>query len=223
MADFVGLALLVVLETLEPAERLAFVLHDVFGAVREIAGGRRRRSPPASWRVEPTVVSASVPRTRRGPRCAGRIVDGFLAPRERGDFDALIDELDPDVVFRFDGGGAEPLARPPLVGAGPSLAEILSSGAPFAPRAERVTVNGAPGALVRVAGRPRYVIGFTVASGGSCAIDLDGDPARWDPVRDRRARVSAHPATSAPAGHAERAIRALPAPRPVALPIAGTR
>jgi RNA polymerase sigma factor (sigma-70 family) len=181
MADSVGIALLVVLETLTPAERLAFVLHDVFGlpyqeiapvvdatpvAARQLASRARRR------------VRERAPQPDEDLEVQARVVDGFLRAARAGDFDALIRVLDPDVVFRFDGGGSGPLARPPLVGAEPVAREILSGGAPFAPRAERVTVNGAPGAMVRAAGRPRYVIGFTVVGGRIVAIDLNCDPAK---------------------------------------------
>jgi RNA polymerase sigma factor (sigma-70 family) len=133
MADSVGLALLVVLETLTPAERLAFVLHDVFAvsfdeiaqvvgktpaAARQLASRARRRvregapSPDADLAVQ------------------RRVVDAFLAAARAGDFEALVRVLDPDVVFRTDGGGVGPLARPPLVGAAAVANEILTSGRP---------------------------------------------------------------------------------------------
>ena len=181
MADSVGLALLVVLETLTPAERLAFVLHDVFAvsfdeiakvvgktpvAARQLASRARRRvregapSPDADLAVQ------------------RRVVDAFLAAARAGDFEALLRVLDPDVVFRMDGGGAGPLARPPVAGAGDVAREILSEGAPFAPLAEPAIVNGAAGAIVRAAGRPRYVVGFTVVNGRIAVIDLVGDPAK---------------------------------------------
>lgn len=181
LADSVGLALLVVLETLSPAERLAFVLHDVFAvsfdeiaaivgktpaAARQLASRARRRvrdgapSPDADRAVE------------------RRVVDAFLAAARAGDFDALLRVLDPTVVFRMDGGGVGLLARPPIHGADAVAREILSSGAPFAPLAEPAMVNGAPGAIVRAGGRPRYVVGFTVSKGRIAAIDLIGDPAK---------------------------------------------
>jgi RNA polymerase sigma-70 factor (ECF subfamily) len=100
----------------------------------------------------------------------------------------LLRVLDPDVVFRMDAGGAGPLARSPvvagllarspIVGAGDVAREILATGAPFAPLAEPAIVNGAAGAIVRAGGRPRYVVGFTVANGRIAAIDLIGDPAK---------------------------------------------
>ena len=179
MADSVGIALLVVLETLSPAERLAFVLHDVFAvsfdeiadvvgktpaAARQLASRARRRVREGAPSPDADVVVQR------------RVVDAFLAAARAGDFDALLRVLDPNVVFRMDGGGVGLLARPPILGAGDVAREILSTGAPFAPLAERAIVNGAPGAIVRAGGRPRYVIGFTVAHGRIAAIDLIGDP-----------------------------------------------
>lgn len=181
LADSVGLALLVVLETLTPAERLAFVLHDVFAvpfdeiadvvgktpaATRQLASRARRRVRQGTPSPDADVVVQH------------RVVDAFLAAARAGDFDALLRVLDPEVVFRLDGGGAGLLARAPIVGAGAVATEILSTGAPFAPMAERALVNGAPGAIVRAGGKPRYVIGFTVAHGRIAAIDLIGDPAK---------------------------------------------
>ncbi len=107
-----------------------------------------------------------------------RVVKAFLAAARAGDFAALLRVLDPEVVFRMDGGGTGLLARSPITGAGEVAREILSSGAPFAPLAEPAMVNGAPGAIVRAGGQPRYVVGFTVADGRIAAIDLIGDPAK---------------------------------------------
>jgi RNA polymerase sigma-70 factor (ECF subfamily) len=181
LADSVGLALLVVLETLTPAERLAFVLHDVFAvsfseiaqvvgktpaAARQLASRARRR------------IHDSAPSPDADVAVQRRVVDAFLAAARSADFDALVRILDPGVVFRTDGGGTGPLARPPIVGADEVAHEILTRGAPFAPLAERAIVNGAAGAVVRVAGRTRYVIGFTVANGRIAAIDLNGDPGK---------------------------------------------
>ena len=181
MADSVGLALLVVLETLTPAERLAFVLHDVFAVpfdeIAEVVG----KTPAAARQL----ASRARRRVREGAPSPDadlvvqrRVVDAFLAAARAGDFEALLRVLDPDVVFRMDGGGAGLLARPPVAGAGDVAREILSGGARFAPLAEPAIVNGAAGVVIRAAGRPRYVIGFTVANGRIAAIDLIGDPAK---------------------------------------------
>lgn len=181
LADSVGLALLVVLETLSPAERLAFVLHDVFAvpfdeiadivgktpaAARQLASRARRR------------IHDSAPQPDADLAVQRSVVDAFLAAARAGDFDALLRVLDPGVVFRFDGGGSGPLARPTIRGADAVARELLSTGAPFAPLAEPAIVNGAAGAIVRAAGRPRYVVGFTVVDRRIAALDLIGDPAK---------------------------------------------
>lgn len=181
LADSVGLALLVVLETLAPAERLAFVLHDVFAvpfdeiadvvgktpaAARQLASRARRR------------VHEAAPQPDADLAVQRSVVDAFLAAARAGDFDALLRVLDPEVVFRFDGGGSGPLARPTIRGAEAVVRELLSTGAPFAPLAEPAIVNGAAGAIVRAAGRPRYVVGFTVVDRRIAALDLIGDPAK---------------------------------------------
>ena len=181
LADSVGIALLVVLETLTPSERLAFVLHDVFAvpfddiadvvgktpaATRQLASRARRR------------VREGAPSPDADVAVQRRVVDAFLAAARDGDFEALLRVLDPEVIFRLDGGGVGLLARPPIVGASDVAREILSTGAPFAPLAEPAMVNGAPGAIVRAGGRPRYVVGFTVYNSRIVAIDLIGDPAK---------------------------------------------
>jgi RNA polymerase sigma-70 factor (ECF subfamily) len=192
LADSVGLALLVVLETLSPAERLAFVLHDVFAvpfdeiadvvgktpaATRQLASRARRR------------VQDSAPNPDADRAVQRRVVDAFLAAARAGDFDALVRVLDPDVIFRFDGGGTGPLARPPIKGAAAVARELLSTGAPFAPLAEPAMVNGSAGAIVRAAGRPRYVVGFTVVNGRIAAMDLIGDPAKVRGFSDQQGAI----------------------------------
>jgi RNA polymerase sigma-70 factor (ECF subfamily) len=84
--------------------------------------------------------------------------------------------LDPDVVFRIDGGGVAPRARPPLVGAAAVARQVLERGTPLAPLARPAIVNGAAGALVEVAGRPFAVISFTVRNGRIAEIDVIADP-----------------------------------------------
>jgi RNA polymerase sigma-70 factor (ECF subfamily) len=192
LADSVGLALLVVLETLSPAERLAFVLHDVFAvpfdeiadvvgktpaATRQLASRARRR------------VHDSAPSPDADRAVQRRVVDAFLAAARAGDFDALVRVLDPDVIFRFDGGGTGPLARPPIKGAEAVARELVTTGAPFAPLAEPAIVNGSAGAIVRAAGRPRYVVGFTVVNGRIAAMDLIGDPAKLRGFSDQQGAI----------------------------------
>ncbi|HEX3455498.1 MAG TPA: RNA polymerase sigma factor SigJ [Gaiellaceae bacterium] len=181
LAESVGLALLVVLETLTPAERLAFVLHDMFGVPFEEIGEIVDRSPAAARQL------ASRARRRvRGeapppdPDLARQrvVVDAFLAASRAGDFEALIAVLDPDVVFRIDTGGVDPRARPPVQGAAEVARQVLARGAPLAPLARPAVVNGAAGAVVVVAGKPFAVVSFAVRNGRIAEIDLVADPAK---------------------------------------------
>ena len=107
-----------------------------------------------------------------------RVVDAFLAASRAGDFDALLEVLDPDVVFRIDAGGVAPRARPPVVGAEAVARQVLAGGSRLAPFARPATVNGAAGAVVVVDGRPFAVVGFTVSNGRIAEIDLIADPAK---------------------------------------------
>jgi len=170
LADGVGLALLVVLETLTPAERLAFVLHDTFAMpfdeVAKIVG----RSPEATRQL------ASRARRRvRGARPTPdadlaqqrRVIDAFLAAAREGDFDALLEVLDPDVVFRIE-------AQPPVGGAA-AVAERVLKRARLAPLARPAVVNGVAGAVVGPPGRPFAVIAFTVVGGRITELDLVRD------------------------------------------------
>jgi len=182
IADSVGLALLVVLETLTPSERLAFVLHDMFAvpfdeiatildrsptAVRQLASRGRRRVRGAPLNAE-----ASLDEQRR-------IVDAFLAASRNGDFAALVAVLDPDVVFRADRGATSVRARPPIVGAEAVAARVLAEGSPFAGLARPALVNGGAGVVVgRPGARPFAVVAFTVTGGRIAAIDLITDRAK---------------------------------------------
>jgi RNA polymerase sigma-70 factor (ECF subfamily) len=171
LADSVGLALLVVLETLAPAERLAFVLHDMFAvpfddiapvvgrspdAARQLASRARRRVQGAP------VPDADLTRQRE-------VVNAFFAAARGGDFDALVAVLDPDVVLRSDLG----LVR--------GATAVAGSAVMFAQPARRVRpalVNGAAGAVITVDARPVSVMGFTVTGGKIVAIDALTDPER---------------------------------------------
>jgi RNA polymerase sigma-70 factor (ECF subfamily) len=181
LADSVGLALLVVLDTLTPAERLAFVLHDMFGmsfeeiapivdrsetATRQLASRARRR------------VRGAAPATDPDLREQRRVVDAFLAASRAGDFDALLEVLDPDVVFRLDSGGVPPRARPPVEGAEAVAAQILERGTPFARFARPAIVNGNAGVIVEPGRKPFAVVSFSVAGGRIVEIDVIADPAK---------------------------------------------
>jgi RNA polymerase sigma factor (sigma-70 family) len=181
LADSVGLALLVVLERLAPAERLAFVLHDMFGvpfdeiapivgrspaAARQLASRARRRVRGAR-----TVPDADLARQRE-------VVDAFLAAARTGDFDALLAVLDPDVVLHADRGAVPAGASREVRGA----ASVATGALSYAPRlawfAEPALVNGTAGLVVNVQGRPFAVLGFTVAHGKIVEIDILADPVR---------------------------------------------
>jgi RNA polymerase sigma-70 factor (ECF subfamily) len=181
LADSVGLALLVVLETLAPAERLAFVLHDVFGVAFAEIGPLVGRSPVATRQL--------ASRARRRVRAADaepdadlavqrRVVDAFLVAARSGDFEALLALLDPDVVIRTDGGGSGPLARPPVVGATDVAAFLRSGARGFAPLGRPAIVNGGPGVVVVQRGVVIAVVGFTIKGGRIREIDIVGDLAK---------------------------------------------
>src|SRR5438132_7923089 len=149
LANSVGLALLVILDTLTPAERLAFVLHDMFAMpfdeIAPIVGRTPTATRQLASRARRRVQGAPAPDT--GLDGQRQFVAAFLAAAREGDFDALLEVLDPDVVFRVDAGTDPVRGRPPLVGA-QAVARRLMSRARLAPLARIATVNGAVGAVV---------------------------------------------------------------------------
>jgi RNA polymerase sigma-70 factor (ECF subfamily) len=180
LADSVGLALLVVLEKLEPAERLAFVLHDVFGmsfeeiapvvdrsvvATRQLASRARRR------------VRGQSPASEADLRNQRRVVDAFLAAARDGDFEALVTLLDPEIVLRADGGSATGMSRV-VRGA----QQVMAQAATFSKSrlsSDVVLVNGNIGLVSRRPdGRLFSVIGFTIADGKIVEMDILADPER---------------------------------------------
>lgn len=180
LADSVGLALLVVLDALSPAERLAFVLHDMFGvpfgeiapivgrspaAARQLASRARRRV-----RSEAPVADGDL----RGQRA---VIDAFVKASREGDFDALLAVLDPDVVVRADRGAVAP-GTPRIVRGARAVAEVAVSFSRLAPSARRALVNGAAGLVVVTQERPFAVMGFTITNGKIVEIDILADPAR---------------------------------------------
>jgi len=181
MADSVGLALLVVLETLSPAERLAFVLHDVFAVPFEEVATVVGRSPTAARQLASRArrrVQAAKPEPDADVAVQRRVVDAFLAAARGGDFEALLSLLDPGVVLRTDGGGSGPLARPPVTGAAEVAAVLQRGAAPFAPLGRPAMVNGSPGLIVGPPGKVLAVVGLTVVDGRIREIDIIGDPAK---------------------------------------------
>jgi RNA polymerase sigma factor (sigma-70 family) len=179
MADSVGLALLVVLESLTPAERLSLVLHDVFGVPFEEIAPLVERSPAATRQLASRArrrVRAQAPEPDADVAVQRRAVDAFLAAAREGDFEALLRVLDPNVVLRTDGGpnAPRPLARRPIVGA-EAVARVAKNFRDTGVRFEPVIVNGAPGLLARFPARS-LLWAFTVANGRIVEIDLIADP-----------------------------------------------
>jgi len=180
LADSVGLALLVVLETLEPAERLAFVLHDVFGmtfdeiapivdrsvvAARQLASRARRR------------VQGRAPNADRDLRQQRRVIDAFMAAASTGDFEGLVAVLDPDIVLRADGGAIAGLSR--VVRGANAVAAQATTFSRSGLSNQLVLVNGHLGFVSRRPdGRLFSVVGFTIAGGKVVEIDILADPDR---------------------------------------------
>ena len=180
LANSVGLALLVVLETLTPAERLAFVLHDMFAvpfeeiapivgrsevAARQLASRARRRVRGAATSADADLA------------CQREAVDAFLAASRDGDFDTLLTVLDPDVVLRIDGGDVRAGLSRGVRGVR-AVAEQTLTFSRLSPFVRPALVNGAAGVVVAPRGRPFAVMGFTVRRGKIVEIDVLADPER---------------------------------------------
>jgi len=177
LADSVGLALLVVLDTLTPAERLAFVLHDMFAVPFEEIAHVLDRSETATRQLASRArrrVRGATPRTDPDLREQRRVVDAFLAASREGNFEALMKVLDADVVFRADTGLLRD--REPIVGAESVARRVLARGSRLAPHARRAIVNGNAGFVVVPGTKPIAVVGFTVEKGRIVEIDLIATP-----------------------------------------------
>ena len=180
LAEGVGLALLVVLDTLAPAERLAFVLHDMFAVPFEEIGPIVGRSATAAKmlasRARRRVHGAAVP----DPDLARQreVVDAFFAAAREGDFDALVALLDPEAVVRVDGAARVGISV--VRGAAAVAEQVLATGgfARLARMAQPTLVNGAAGVVLTAGGRPLAVVAFTVRQGKIAEIDILGDPTR---------------------------------------------
>ena len=180
LADSVGLALLVVLETMAPAERLAFVLHDTFGMPFEEIAPIVGRSPTAARQLASRArrrVQGSVPVPDADLAQQRELVDAFLAAARDGDFEALLAALDPDVVVRADRGAVVPGGLTEVRGA----AAVTEQALLFARLTETVRpalVNGAAGLVATSRGRLFAVLGFTISGGKIVEIDILADRAR---------------------------------------------
>jgi RNA polymerase sigma factor (sigma-70 family) len=201
LADSIGIALLVVLDTLSPTERLAFVLHDIFAmpfeqigpildrspaAAKQLASRARRRLRDAPSRAaeEPAAAAGSAP-SGTGTAPSGSadlarqwtVVEAFLAASREGDFEGLLAILDPDIVLRAD-AGAGPLGPSVLLR---GAREVIAQAQRFAPLgryARPVLVNGGPGFLIARNGEPLAVMAVTVQDGKIAEMDVLADPAR---------------------------------------------
>jgi RNA polymerase sigma factor (sigma-70 family) len=184
IADSVGFALLIVLETLAPAERVAFVLHDMFAVPFDEIAWITERSPAAARqlasRARRRVRQAPVP----DPNLARQreVVDAFAAAAQEGDFAALMTLLDPEIVLREDAGPGRP-GESVIVRGARAVAERAASFAQLTPYARPVLVNGAVGALVAPEGRPFALMSFTVTDGRIVEIDVLADPLRLSELK----------------------------------------
>jgi RNA polymerase sigma factor (sigma-70 family) len=180
LADSVGLALLVVLDTLSPTERLAFVLHDIFAVPFEQIGLVLDRSPAAAKQLASRARNRLRGTTAPAASDAARqraVADAFLAAARGDDFEGLLAILDPNVVLRAD-AGAGPLGPSRLITGAASVAAEARQYAHLARYARPVLVNGTPGFLVAPNGQPVAVIGLAVSGGKIAEIDILADPER---------------------------------------------
>ena len=180
LADSVGLALLVVLETLGPAERLAFVLHDMFGVpfdeIAPIVGRSSAAARQLASRARRRVQGAPVPDTDLDGQW--EVVNAFLAAAREGDFDRLVAVLDPDVVLRADGGAARPGLVSVIHGAEAVATQALTFRR-FAETSKRALVNGIPGGVAwSPDGSPFAVVSMTVTGSRIVSIEILADPDR---------------------------------------------
>jgi RNA polymerase sigma-70 factor (ECF subfamily) len=181
LADSVGLALLVVLDTLTPAERLAFVLHDMFELPFEEIAPMLGRSPVAARqlasRARRRVKGAEVPTPDPDLDRQRDVVDAFFRAARKGDFEGLVAVLDPEVVLRADFGAWRPGASTVVRGAAAVAGQALVSAFPAA-QLHPALVNGGAGVVVTVGGRPFSVLAFTISGGKIVEINAIGDPER---------------------------------------------
>jgi RNA polymerase sigma-70 factor (ECF subfamily) len=185
LADSVGLALLVVLDTLTPDERLVFVLHDLFdvpfGEIGPLVGRTPAAAKQLASRARRRVQGAEIP-AAPDPARQREVVDAFFAAARQGDFDALLAVLHPDVLLRIDAGAqhaeASMLVRGPAAVARQAVRGIRQMLSGPAAGLRPVLVNGSAGVVVTVDGRPFAVMSFTIAGGTIAGIDAITDPGR---------------------------------------------
>jgi len=180
LADSVGLALHVVLETLAPAERLAFVLHDMFAVPFEEIAPIVGRSPDAARQLASRArrrVQGAAPEPDADLTRQREVVDAFFTAARGGDFEALVAVLDPDIVVRSHGGVPRPGVPATVRGATAVASRVIAFAQPTAVLRPAL-VNGAAGVVAFANGRPMSVMAFTVKAGRVVAIDVFADPER---------------------------------------------
>ncbi|MCZ4102755.1 RNA polymerase sigma factor SigJ [Streptomyces sp. H39-C1] len=182
LADSVGLALLVVLETLPPAERLAFVLHDMFAVPFDDIAPIVDRSPAATRQLASRArrrVQGAAPAPDADLSRQREVVDAFMTAARGGDFDALVAVLHPDVLMRADIGTASEAGKVSrLLRGAREVAQQAVTFAAYAPYARTALINGAPGIVTVPDGQLFSVMGFNVANGKVTEINLLADPDR---------------------------------------------
>ncbi len=181
LADSVGLALLVVLDTLAPAERLAFVLHDMFDLPFDQIAPMVGRTPTAARqlasRARRRVRGADVPEPDADPARRRQVVDAFFRAARGGDLESLVAVLHPDVVLRADFGPGRH-AAPRVVRGAEAVVAQARMGAATDSEVHPALVDGQAGAVITVRGRPFAIMGFTVVDGRILAIDVIMGPER---------------------------------------------
>jgi RNA polymerase sigma-70 factor (ECF subfamily) len=187
LADSVGLALLVVLETLSPAERLAFVLHDMFAVPFTEIAPIVERSPEAARQLASRArrrVRGAAPEPDTDPRRQRELVDAFLAASRAGDFEALLSVLDPDVVFRADAGALTGRIVRRQISSAEEVARYAAAQGPrFARLCHPALVNGQAGLIIRTVRAAIGAVGFTVSNDRITTIELVLDQRKLRSIR----------------------------------------
>jgi RNA polymerase sigma-70 factor (ECF subfamily) len=184
LADSVGMALMVVLEALAPAERVAFVLHDMFAVPFEEIAPLLERSPAAARQLASRArrrVQGQAPRPDADLGRQRQVVEAFFAASRDGDLEALVAVLHPDIVLRSDGGQVRPQMNLVLRGTAAVSRQAFTSRG-LSPFVRPALVNGAAGVVVAPQGRPQFVMAFTVVDGQIVAIDVLADPDRLNGI-----------------------------------------
>src|SRR6478735_358022 len=180
LVDSVGLAMMVVLDALTPAERLAFVLHDLFDVPFDEIAPIVERTPTTTRQLASRArrrVQDSAPSAETNRRSQQAVVDAFLAASRKGDFMALLAVLDPDIVLRADGGPVE-RGISKLVRGAQTVASQALMYSQLAPYARPVLVNGVPGFMTVMDGKPLSILGLTVSNGKIIEMNILADPDR---------------------------------------------